>query len=113
MEGYKAAVNHMKMSYQSKPEELLVCISPSLGPESAEFVNYRTELPEPFWEFQSSPLHFDLWSIAENQLIEAGVLPYHIQIARIDTFANGEDYFSYRRSNKCGRQATVCSLIKR
>jgi YfiH family protein len=107
---YGATVEHMKHVYGSKPEDLLVCVSPSLGPESSQFINYKTELPEAFWEFQVKPLYFDFWSISEEQLKRAGVLSHHIQIAGIDTYANEEDYFSYRRSNKCGRQGTVCAL---
>jgi len=107
---YGAAVTHMKAVYGSKPEDLLVCVSPSLGPESSQFLNYKTELPESFWDFQVKPLYFDFWSISEEQLRIAGVLPHHMQVARIDTYANDNDYFSYRRSNKCGRQATLCAL---
>lgn len=107
---YAAVVHHMQCIYRSKPENLLVCISPSLGPENSEFVNYKNELPETFLDFQIKPQYFDLWAISEWQLMQAGILREHIQIARIDTFLNADDYFSYRRSKKCGRQATVCAL---
>src|SRR5437016_7018194 len=46
---YKKTVEEMIKKYHSKPEDLIVCISPSLGPENAEFKNYKTELPEEFW----------------------------------------------------------------
>lgn len=107
---YLKTVSHMQQAYGCKAADLLVCISPSLGPESAEFINYRQELPEAFWEFQPKPCYFDFWSISEWQLRQSGVLAHHIQVAGIDTYARTEDYFSYRRSNACGRQATVCSL---
>jgi len=108
---YQSTVKHMQTTYGTKAADLLVCIAPSLGPENAEFINYLTELPEHFWDFQVKPFHFDFWSISEWQLKAAGVLQHHIQIAGIDTFANIEDYFSHRRSHACGRQATVCSLL--
>jgi len=107
---YQTAVIHMQKTYGTKAADLLVCITPSLGPDNSEFINYTTELPEHFWDFQVKPYHFDFWNISEWQLKEAGVLAHHIQIAGIDTFANIEDYFSYRRSNICGRQATICAL---
>lgn len=107
---YQQTVFHMQKNYLSKPENILVCISPSLGPENSEFINYKTELPESFLNFQIKPLYFDFWAISESQLIQSGILPHHIQIAKIDTFANSQDYFSFRRNNKCGRQATICSL---
>ncbi|MEI8125760.1 MAG: laccase domain-containing protein, partial [Parachlamydiaceae bacterium] len=72
-------------------------------------VNYKEEFPESFSEFEIKPLHFDFWEISERQLKSAGVLPHHIQTARIDTYSN-EDFFSFRRSKTTGRQATICSL---
>jgi hypothetical protein len=106
---YAATVRSMKATYGSNAKDLLVCISPSLGPDHAEFINYRTELPEAFWQFQVKENHFDFWAISEWQLQKAGVLPGHIQIAKVDTYSN-TDYFSHRRSNQSGRQATVCAL---
>jgi len=106
---YDVTVNSMRSTYGSNPADLLVCISPSLGPEYGEFTNYRQELPESFWDFQEKPLHFDFWAISEWQLKLAGVLSHHIQVARIDTYSN-DDYFSFRRSRHCGRQATLCVL---
>lgn len=106
---YQQTVRHMQKTYSSKPENLLVCISPSLGPQNSEFINYKQELPESFLEFQFKPNCFDLWAISEWQLQGAGVLSHHIQVARIDTYSS-DDYFSYRRSKLCGRQATICAL---
>lgn len=106
---YQKCVEHMKHAYGSKAQDLLIGISPSLGPDSAQFINYRTELPEAFYAFQSTPLYFDFWAISEMQLCDAGVLKHHIQIAGIDTFAD-QDYFSYRREKISGRQATLCAL---
>jgi polyphenol oxidase len=107
---YNQAVLCMRAAFQSRPEDMLVCISPSLGPENAEFINYRQELPESFWDFQVKANYFDFWAISEWQLQQSGILPHHIQIARIDTFANADDYFSYRRSKPCGNHATICAL---
>lgn len=107
---YEQTIRHMQHAFQSRPEDLLVCISPSLGPENAEFINYRQELPEAFWDFQIKPNYFDFWAISEWQLIQSGIIPHHIQIARIDTYANPDDYFSYRRSKPCGNNATICAL---
>lgn len=107
---YAETISFMKKTYHSKSENLLVCISPSLGPESAEFINYRQELPKAFWDFQIKPYFFDFWAISRWQLKAAGILSHHIQIANIDTFSNPIDYFSHRRSKASGRQATVCAL---
>lgn len=99
---YKKTVLKMAETFCTKAEDLLVAISPSLGPENAEFQNYQEELPQEFWRFQVKPSYFNLWEIARHQLEESGVLSHHIQIAGIDTFATPEDFFSYRRQKKAG-----------
>lgn len=111
---YAATVRSMKAAYGSNPADLLVCVSPSLGPDNAQFIHYRTELPEEFWQFRLKSEYFDFWEISRWQLEKAGVLREHIQIACEDTYSSA-DYFSHRRSThensgKCGRQATVCAL---
>lgn len=91
----------------SRPEDLLVCISPSLGPSASEFKNYKQELPEAFWEFQIKPTYFNLWEISRQQLLACGVLPHHIEIASICTYENTEEFFSYRRQKVRGCHGTV------
>jgi purine-nucleoside/S-methyl-5'-thioadenosine phosphorylase / adenosine deaminase len=108
---YRDAVQRMKGEFNSHPANLLVCISPSLGPDRSEFINYRTELPEEFWTFQVRPTYFDLWAIAEYQLQEAGILPHHIEVARLCTFSNSHDFFSHRRDKITGRHATCITLL--
>ena len=107
---YAEAILHMKTAYGSKPEDLLVGISPSLGPTAAQFIHYRTELPESFWEYQIKPDYFDFWAISKAQLTQAGVLPHHIEIAGICTYSNPQDYFSYRFNRTTGRNGTVVIL---
>lgn len=111
---YAATVRSMKAAYGSNPADLLVCVSPSLGPDHAQFIHYRTELPEKLWQFRLRENCFDFWEISRWQLEKAGILREHIQIAGEDTYSN-PDYFSHRRSTheksgKCGRQATICAL---
>ncbi len=107
---YAKIVAEMEKTFASSAEDLLVCVSPSLGPFRSEFKNYREELPEHFWKFQISPAYFDLWAIARMQLEECGVLPNHIQIASICTYSSPEDFFSYRRDGLTGRNATIAAL---
>lgn len=105
---YSEVVAQLKSRFGSKPENLIVGISPSLGPCCGEFINYETELPRQFWEYQVKPLYFDLWEIASKQWTDAGVLPHHIQIACMCTRCNGADFFSYRREKaRCGNHATI------
>jgi len=107
---YSKTISHMQQEYKSDPKDIHVCISPSLAPDHSEFINFKKELPECFWDFQVKENYFDFWAISEYQLKESGVLSHHIQLAKIDTFSNSKDYFSYRRDKICGRQAIIASL---
>jgi YfiH family protein len=107
---YRETILNMQRIFHSKPENLLVGISPSLGPQHAEFKHYEREFPKDFWRFQIRPTYFDLWAIARDQLEQSGVLPHHIQIAGICTYTNTQDYFSYRREKISGRHATMAML---
>ncbi|MDR3624523.1 MAG: peptidoglycan editing factor PgeF [Chlamydiales bacterium] len=97
---YKATIHAMKKHFQSDPKDLLVCISPSLGPNFAEFINYKSEFPEAFWPFQIKENYFDFWEISKEQLKSCGVLKSHIQVAQLCTVTEEEDFYSYRRQTK-------------
>lgn len=107
---YEKTVRTMQNAFGSNPADLLVCISPSLGPDESEFVSYRSDFPEEFWDFQIRPNRFDFWSIARFKLSEAGILAHHIEIARLSTFCNPHDFFSYRRDGLTGRHAVCITL---
>lgn len=108
---YAEAIQQMRQRFGSNPADLLVCISPSLGPEEAEFIYYKYEIPEELWTFQVRPTYFDFWAISEYQLQAAGILPHHIEVARLSTYSNAYDYFSYRRDKMTGRHATCIGLL--
>lgn len=110
---YAATIKAMRERAGSSVEDILVGISPSLGPEKAEFIHYKKEFPENFWKFQIKPNYFDLWSIARMQLQQAGVLLGHIQIASICNYSHPEDFFSYRRDHHVtGNHATFAMLAQ-
>ncbi len=107
---YANVVEAMKREFKTNPADLIVCISPSLGPDHAEFLNYKKELPEEFWAFQKKPHYFDFWEISKMQLTACGVSPKKIEIAGICSFCTEKDYFSHRREKKTGRNVSVISL---
>ena len=109
---YAATVEKMVRDAGSKTKDIRVCISPSLGPDRAEFTNYRTELPESFWPFQTRPTYFNLWEIGRRQLLDAGILAHHIQFAEICTYDNPVDCFSFRRDKRVtGGHGSVIALL--
>lgn len=107
---FRETVAALARNYQSKPEDLLVGISPSLGPQAAEFRHFETKLPRSFWDFQFKHMYFNFWEISRWQLERFGILPHHIEIARICTFTENKDFFSARRDRKCGCNGTIVAL---
>ena len=95
-------VARLKCEFGVDPSDLLCGITPSLGPCCAEFVNYQQELPDTFMVHRHG-CHFDFWAISRDQLIEAGLLERHLEIAGICTKCGGPDFYSYRRDGITGR----------
>jgi YfiH family protein len=105
-------VTVMKERYGSDPSRILAGIGPSLGPCCAEFVNYKTEIPERYWAFKDGKNRFDFLGISRSQLEQAGVQPEHIRDSGFCTAcaANKDLFFSYRRDKLTGRLANVIGL---
>jgi YfiH family protein len=106
---YQETVNQMGAFFGSRPENLFVGISPSLGPQSAEFIHWKKEFPLTFSPFCLEENRFDLWELAKMQLMSAGVKEQHLQIAKIDTYQS-LDFFSYRREKITGRNGTAAVM---
>ncbi len=107
---YARAVQAMQDAFNTQPVDLWVFISPSLGPTAAQFTHYHQELPESFWKYRQEGDYFDLWAIAQEQLLALGIPLQQIDMARICTFSHAYDFFSYRQSQVTGRQGTVAFL---
>jgi hypothetical protein len=107
---YARVAEAMQRDIGTQPQNLVVCISPSLGPDHAEYKNFKQELPEDFWSFQVKPSYFDFWAISRKQLNGCGILDKNIEISGVCTHCNPKDYFSYRRDKDTGRHATVVAL---
>jgi len=104
---YKKMVVEMEAFYRTNPQDLRVCIGPSLGPYNAEFKNFKQEFPKSLWPFQERPNYFNFWDISTSQLLEAGVLISQIEIAKICTYEEG---FSYRRDPMTPHHGSIIGL---
>jgi len=104
------SIEHMRKHFHSSPSDLLFCVGPSLGPENAEFINYKSELPKKFWDYQIKPNYFDFWEITKSEALACGIDPNHIEIAKLDTYSG--PFYSYRqdRSQK-NRHITAITLL--
>jgi YfiH family protein len=107
---YARLLDSMQREMGTQPQNLIVCISPSLGPDHAEYKNYKQELPQDFWAFQPKPNYFDFWAVSRKQLSSLGVLDKNIEITEICTHCQADEYFSHRRDKSTGRHGTVVAL---
>lgn len=108
---YLKVIQKLVQEYNSRPESMFACISPSLGPCHSEFKEWKENFPEEFWPYKKEKNHFDLWEIGLQQLIDAGIREEHIEIAKICTFDEKEHFFSYRRDGLTGRNASSIMLL--
>ena len=97
-------------TFGSSERDLLAAIGPSLGPCCAEFVNYRREIPRPYWEYKSTNNHFDFWALSRDQLLEAGLVRDHIFSSELCTRCRTDLFYSYRGEGNTGRFAAVIGL---
>jgi len=100
----------MENSFGCRSCDIVAGIGPSLGPCCAEFVNYKNEIPEPFWKYKNDNNYFDFWSISRDQLCEAGVLLENVELSQMCTKCDLERFFSYRGEGTTGRFAALIGL---
>ncbi len=100
------AIEIMKKKFDVDPKNILVAISPSLGPCCSFFTHPKKELPTSFHPFIDKCNRVDLWSYSQAQLQAHGILPEHIELARICTQCEGGNkkkesdrgkFFSFRQ----------------
>lgn len=94
--------------YRITPQEIWAVRGPSLGPASAEFVNFDSEWGPEFhdWYYPRSRT-IDLWRLTRHQLEAAGVPAHQIYGTDICTYSNPDSWFSYRRDKSAGRQGSL------
>lgn len=110
----KLLIIKMIDQFGSKPENIFVSIGPSIGPESFEV---NIDVAEKFYikfggKFiiqKEEKFLINLWSIAEEQINEAGVR--NIEISMIDTYKYSKYFYSYRKEKTNKRFAVITGLI--
>ena len=105
----KNTVQLMQENFGSKPEDLLAAVGPSVCMDCYEVSedvikkfreNYDENLwPEIFYQKENGKYQLDLWKANEIVLLDAGVLPEHIEITDICTCCNPDLLFSHRASH--------------
>lgn len=117
--GWRGSINNiigktikiMADIFGSNASHIVAGISPSLGPCCAEFINYKTEIPDRLWKYKDGSNQFDFWSLSLDQLCNAGVLIENICLSQICTKCNTDIFFSFRGEGITGRTAAVIGLV--
>lgn len=107
---YSKVVSTMRKKFSSNPSDIIVCISPSLGPTVSEYVHHAEVFPKYFYAFQIAPNYFDFWKLATYQLTQVGIRKDNMQVSGICTFSTPDHFFSYRRTKTQKRNASLIAL---
>lgn len=116
----REVVKHMMEAYDSKPEDVIACIGPSIcqscyevsedvalcfenefGKDRASLILYRKD---------NGKYQLDLWMANYLVLTDAGIRPEHISVTDICTCCNPEYLFSHRASH--GERGGLGAFIK-
>ena len=98
----------------SRPSQLKVAISPSLGPCCSQFIHWRQELgpwAQKYRVGDEESCYFNLHQIAFDQLTALGIDPANLSIDQRCTRCHSEQFFSFRRANPTGRMLTLIARI--
>ena len=120
------AVSILINEFNSKAEDLIVCIGPSIrkccfSSEEENFKNMFTDIWENeeeyiYYEKNSKRFHIDLIHVIKKDLMSIGIKEKNISDANICTMCNSDDFFSYRVATRekyddYGVMATIVELI--
>jgi YfiH family protein len=99
------AVEAMKQTFGSRPDRLLAGIGPSIGPCCYEVGPEVAKAVAEAYDWGDSCIrrgekggHLDLWGLNRRQLLEAGLVPEHIESAGLCTRCRTDLFFSYRHA---------------
>lgn len=102
-------IEKMKTTFNSEATDLLMAISPSLGPCCAEFTDPQSELPEFCHPFIIKNNHVNFWQLSKKQAMDEGVLESNIEIAKLCS-KDDPHSFSFRLGEE-GRMGVFGKLI--
>ncbi len=99
----RLAVEECCAHYSVNPTDVWAVRGPSLGPAASEFRRFDSEWGEDFLSWYDASLRsMDLWSLAREQLAQAGIPKRQILSLDLCTFENHDLFFSYRHARAFG-----------
>lgn len=109
-------VQFMREQFQSRPEDLVTAIGPSICMDCYEVSEevaeqFRTDFPQNVLKNGKMPgkYQLNLWEANRSILLNAGILPEHIAVTDVCTCHNPEYLFSHRASQ--GRRGNLAAFL--
>jgi hypothetical protein len=113
----RLTVEAMQSVFGTDPASVVAGAGPSIGPDTYEVGpdvadRARDEFPHAsvLQPKGNGKFLFDLWTSNVTDLVDAGVPREQIEVAAVDTFVDGENFFSHRRDGKTGRFMALAML---
>lgn len=111
-------IKQMGEVYGTKPEDCLVGIGPSIGPEcfevgpevAEEFRNAFDNWAEFIEPYGKEKFKIDLWKANKLLLMKLGIPEGNITVSSMCTKCNEDMFFSYRRDN--GRTGSLSAIME-
>lgn len=106
--------------YNSKPEDIIAGIGPSISPSNYEVGKEVIEAVNAYYGNDAGLFRksrnpgracLDLWEANRKQLLNCGISEHNIELAGICTYANSDRFFSARRSVQSGRFAAGIMIL--
>lgn len=105
----KEAVITFREKFKSNPKDLMAGLGPSIGPCHYEFSTPGVDQVQTqgisMKKNNKGNWSIDLWEENKKQLIESGVLAKNIEVSKICTYCNKNEFFSARGDGLTGRFA--------
>jgi YfiH family protein len=103
------------MAMDAAPEALLAWLGPAAGPDAYEvgaevrdaFVARDAEAATAFAETRPGHWRVDLYRLARQRLVSAGMAPRAIHGGMLCTISDPSRFYSHRRDQRTGRMATL------
>ncbi len=112
-------IQKMKEAYGTEPEDLIVCIGPSICQDCYEIsedvaeefkASFPNDVDAILRDKGNGKYHLNLWKCNELIFLEAGVLPENIHVTDLCTCCNPEVLFSHRALH--GMRGTLMAFLE-
>lgn len=113
-------IETMSIEFDTKPEDLIAAIGPSIGPccyevgeevknEALEWLNNGSR----FFHTPNNKSHFDLWKANKTLLLEYGVAEENIEVLQECSKCKSDTYFSSRADKGITGRMGACIMLKK